>query len=258
MSNNPIADTGGVFDKVDILNDACSQLRISGLTVQPTPEDLELSLMRLEDLAAMWSSRNICANYNFEDEPDPNSLSNVPRWAKSAFATNLAVRLIPDFNKEVPQKLMDLARGDLNNLSGRCAMERINDVPYPTRQPRGFGNTLRYSRWARFYRNQGFAPNSCDTKYMVEDDINDFTEHFDSYLNDSETIASFSIIADPALDVQSSSNTDTDVTYRIKAGGTSNTAPLNNQQLTIIVTTSDGRVETRFIYFNITPKPRNN
>ena len=93
---------------------------------------------------------------------------------------------------------------------------------------------------------------------MVEDDINDFTEHFDSYLNDSETIASFSIIADPALDVQSSSNTDTDVTYRIKAGGTSNTAPLNNQQLTIIVTTSDGRVETRFIYFNITPKPRNN
>ncbi len=36
--------------KVDILNDAYSKIRISGLTVTPTPPDLELSLNRLESM----------------------------------------------------------------------------------------------------------------------------------------------------------------------------------------------------------------
>ena len=255
MTNPATNDTGGIFFKVDIINDAYSQMRINGLTLKPLPEELELALNRLEDMAAEWATKNVCANYNFEDEPDPNSRTNIKRGYKQAYATNLAVRLIPDFNKQVPQTLIGMARQSYSSLSGRCAMERINGVPYPDRQPRGSGNTLRYNRWNRFYRNQGIAPNSNSTQYITEGDINDYTEHFDAYLNDGETIASFEIVTDPAIELQTSSNTDTDALYRIKAGSTTSIGSLDNQQLTIIMTTSDGRVETRFVYFNITPLP---
>jgi hypothetical protein len=65
--------------KVDLISGAYSKLRISGLTVQPTPEDLELALTRLENtMAEIEGARNICLGYNFEDQPDPNSVSNIP------------------------------------------------------------------------------------------------------------------------------------------------------------------------------------
>jgi hypothetical protein len=256
QQNNPVRDTGGIFTKVDAIIDAYSQLTISGITVDPTPEDLELALDRLEGMASEWATRNICDYYNFEDEPDPNSLTNVKRGYKQAFATNLAVRLIPDFKKTVPDVLFKQATQSLSNLSGRSAMERINGVPYPTRQPRGSGNTLRYNRWNRFYRNQNVSPNSCATNRMVIGDINDYVEHYDAYLNDGEVIDSFSIILDPGLRLISSSNTDNEIEYRIEArtGDTNQ----GNQQLTIVMDTDSGRRETRYVFFNLIPRERYN
>ena len=67
--------------KVNIISDAYSKLRISGLTVLPTPEDLELALSRLESMMAELDVRGISIGYNFEDNPDPNSLTNIPRYS---------------------------------------------------------------------------------------------------------------------------------------------------------------------------------
>ena len=247
-----VKDTGGTALKVEIISDAYSQMRISGLTVQPTPEDLELALMRLENMVAEWETRNISTGYNFEENPDPNSFINVIRGYWQCLATNLAARLIPDFNKPVPPELHAQARQSLSNLSGRSAFNRVSGVPYPSRMARGSGNTLRYNRWNRFYRNQAQAPNSASTNQMIIGDIDDFIEHFDAYLDAGETISSFSIQTDPSLKLVSSSNTDDDVLYRIEAiSNTDGTSP-DIQQLTIIATTSTGRVETRFVFFSIT------
>ncbi|MEE9311617.1 MAG: hypothetical protein V3V10_04315, partial [Planctomycetota bacterium] len=59
--------------KGDTINSAYSRMRISGITAQPTPEDLEVALERMEGMAARWFKKNINTGYNFEDEPDPNS-----------------------------------------------------------------------------------------------------------------------------------------------------------------------------------------
>jgi hypothetical protein len=246
---------GGTFDKIDAIIDAYSQMRVSGLTRIPNPSDLELALDRLEGMAAEWATRNICSGYNFEDTPDPNSASNVSFAFKQAYATNLAIRLVVDFGKQVSPTLMAQASQSLSNLSGRSAMDRINMVPYPSRQPRGSGNTLRYNRWNRFYRNQAVAPNDCATIEMFIGDINDYTEHFDAYLNDGETIASVDFSADTGLTINSSSFTDNDVSYQITATGSNDTTP-QELQLTIIATTSSGRIETRVIIFAFTPRPR--
>lgn len=251
--NNPV---GGTFDKIDAIVDAYSQLRISGLTVEPTPEALETALDRLESMAAEWFERNICCGYQFEDEPDPNTPTGVRRGFKQAFATNLAVRLVPDFNKQVPATLFAQATQSLSNLSAVSAADRIKQVQYPSRMSRGSGNTLRYNRWARFYRLSGAAAANCKVNRMYIGDIGTFVEHFDAYLTDGETIASFSIVADTGVSITGSSNTDQDVNYTVEAtGGSDGSAVGESRQVTIVITTSSGRVTTRVIQFELTPRP---
>ncbi len=251
--NNPF---GGTFDKIDAINDAYSQLRISGLTVDPTPEDLEIALDRLEGMASEWAERNICSSYNFEDEPDPNSITNVKRAYKQAYSTNLAIRLMPDFGKQPSIVLMAQASQSLSNLSARSAFDRVQEVPYPTRMARGSGNTLRYNRWNRFYRNQGNALNSCKTIQMFIGDVNDYVEHFDAFLNDGEVISAVVTQPDDGLNIDSSSFTDNDFSYRIRVTGTSDGTQNDVRQLTLIMTTDAGRIETRVITFNISARPR--
>ena len=240
-------NTGGSALKIDLIKDAYSQLRISGLTVEPTPEDLELALNRLEQMAAEWQSRNICSGYNFEDEPDPNSDSLIDRAAWFAYSTNLGVRLLADFGKSAAPESAGIVRQaalSLSTLSGVSAMNRLNQVSYPDRQPVGSGN--RWSRWYRFYRS---VPTSQSITLMLEGDIADFTEHFDSWLNtqENEVIDSYTIMSSSGrLVIVSDDNTDIDVNYRLQAD-----SPSNQEQITIIVTTSAGRKQTRYRHFQI-------
>lgn len=248
-----VRDTGRQYLKVDVITDAYSRMRISGLTVQPTPEDLELALTRLEDMLAEWESRNIVLSYNFEDEPDPNSLTNIKAAYKSALATNLAILLIPDFNKQVPPVLYNQAASGLDNISGRVALERLNQVPYPRRMPVGSGNSLRWNRWNRFYRDNSYKPNVSQSETMFVGDINDYVESFDAYLNEAEIISSHSIQVDSGLRVVSDaiSSNQREIDYRLEATSANNEFNTNVSQVTIIVTTSSGRVETRRIFFSI-------
>lgn len=244
--------------KVDFVADAFSQMRISGLTIDPTPSDLELALMRLETMAAEWSRRNICAGYNFEDSPDPNTETLVDLAYWHAFATNLAIRLIPDFNKQVPQVLMQQASQSLSFISTQTALDRLNQVDAPVRMPLGSGNTFRYNRWWRYYRKANTAPNSCETKILVVGNIEDYTESFAAYLVDNEVIDTYDIVTDPKLEIVSESNTDEDVSFRIKAStGSSSDNDIGKQQLTISIKTDTGRVHTRFIFFDIKADPLN-
>lgn len=239
----------GVCLKVDLITDAYSQLRISGLTVDPTNEDLEVALMRLEDMAAEFDSRNISVGYNFELNPDPNSDANVPREFKYAFATNLAIRLIADFNKQVPQMLLSMATQALSNMSARAAAMRVRQTEYPRRQPRGSGSTLRYNRWQRFYRDPLRAPVGSDELNIGE--INDYKEDFSDYLIGDESIDSFTITADPGLTIVSSSNDTPVISYRLQGTSRAENRAQSLYQVTITVTTSTGRVSEQVIPFNV-------
>lgn len=250
-------DTGGKALKVEIIKGAYSQLRISGITRQPTPDDLEIALNRLESMVSEWDDiRNVNINYNFEDNPDPNSLLGVKRSFWQALETNLAVRLMPDFGKgKAPDvSLLAQANQSFSALSGSVALNKLAQIQYPSRMGVGSGNTLRSTRWSRFYSVTPDAPNISGTVIMIQGDVQDFIEHFDSYLKDGETIKSFDIIAEPALKIISSSKTDIDVNYRIKALAGNSISTQNNQQLTVVVTTSTDRVVSRVRFFNVQPK----
>jgi len=233
--------------KIDIINDCYSQLRISGLTVQPTPESLSTAIFRLENMMSELEIRNICLGYNFEDVPDGDTETGVKHGFNQMMATNLAVRLIPDFNKQVPITLMGQASQSLSVASAYSARNRLRGVPYPNRQPIGGANTLRYSWWRRFYSEAKPTKTDCNTKDMLTGDVNDFYEDFHTYL-EGDSIQSYTIESTSGLTVSNDVISGERINYRITAISLSESS---TQRVTIIITTNTGRIETRVINFNV-------
>lgn len=237
--------------KIDLISGAYSKLRISGLTVIPGPEDTELALMLLESMLDEYEARNICVGYKFEDEPDSNSPSGVDRKYWDAIKCNLAVRLIPDFGKgqQPDPVLITQGQAALSFLSSSTAL--VRQVQAPSRMPLGSGNRYYGQRWRNYNAPVSEAPLNCETIKMIIGDIDDFVEHFDSYLNAGEDVASYTIESDTGLTIVSDSLSTPDIIYRIKAEGSDGTKSDSFLQVKIVVTTTDTRVNTRIINFSL-------
>ena len=229
--------------KVDILNNAYSKIRISGLTVNPNPSDLELSLNRLEDMMHELSeARGISLGFNFEDDPDPNSNTNIPRYASDGISTLLATRLIPDFNKVVPMQLMQMAAASMSGISGKVARDRLNQINYPYRMPIGSGNRF-WPRWSRFYYPTPIPP--LNSIQMTVGDTNSYIYSFEQYLNEGETISSFTANASAGITLNSSAIVGNTINYSITA------VTALWQTLTLTITTSDSRVNVQVINIEV-------
>lgn len=240
--------------KVDSINAAYNKLRISGQTVDPTPEDLELALSELENMMAEIASRGMVVGYNFEEQPDPNSDLNVQQEFWNMIATNLAIRLIPNFNKEVSPALYAQASQSMSQASAICSRNRLQQVAYPARQPVGNGNR-RFARWQRFYNNLNrLPPNKADTMYIMQGETNDFEESFAAYLRTDEYIDTFEVTCDTGLVVISSALLDGVITYRLNAPIDVSTTVW--QQVKIKITTTEGRIEIRVLNVQVNPNIR--
>ena len=229
--------------KIDLINSSYSQLRISGITVDPTPENVQLALDRLEEMAAEYEERGMCGGYNFTDEPDPNDESGIPLQFRQAYSAPLALRLV-DFGKTIPPELMAQASQASSNLSARTF--QLRPTQHPRTMPLGSGNTRRTLQWRRYYPAIKRSPIDCDTIHMRVDDVDDFTESWLEYLNDGETIDSYTTEITTGITMSNEVQTDSDISYRIKA----DTAGVNAVEFTVL--TSDGRVDVRTVHFNIT------
>jgi hypothetical protein len=190
-----------------------------------------------------------------EDDPDINSPSGLDKKFWYPFKCVLAVRLLSDFGKGMTPDplLIKNASAGLSFLYAATANPR--ETQHPGRQAIGAGNSLRYHRYRRFYPPTEQAPNVCATNRMIVGDIDDFIEHFDSYLIDPELISSYTIEADTGLTIVSDSNEDPDINYQIEAVGNDGISSDALLQVKIIVTTDTGRVTTRVINFALTTSP---
>ena len=229
--------------KSDIINGAYAQMRISGITVDPGPDELTVALRRLEGMANELHARNVYTGYYFEEEPDLTSPCGLDRKYWYSFECVLAMRLLSDFGKgmQPDPMLAKNANAQMSFLYASTANPR--QIQYPSRQSMGSGN---FRRFRNFYTPISEAPNTSETNRMIIGDINDFVEHFNSYLISPEVIDSYTIESDTGLTIVSDSLTSPDVFYRIEAvGGTA-------QRVKIVATTDDDRIITRIIYFELT------
>lgn len=231
-----------MYLKADCINNAYQELRISGLTVQPSASENETALRKLEGMAHEYSKKNICVGYNFEDEPDLNSTAGIPIEYQQAFELCVAYQLLSIFGKGASPDPLLLQRqsGAFSYLSASTAVIPITRASI--RMPVGSGNERIGNR---YNIPIAMAPIGCETKTMTIGAVDDFQESFNAYLIDFEEIATYSIESTTGLTIVSDSSTITDIDYRIQA------TAAGFQQVKITMTTDNDRIEIRVINFSV-------
>ena len=228
--------------KIELIDRAYSKLRISGITVNPNPTDINIALDEMECMLAEWELVNVGLGYNFEDQPDPNTESGIVRGYENGVQTNLAVRLAPEFGKSAGEVMIQASQS-YSKLSS--AVAKVKQTPYPNRQPVGGANTLRTNRWRRFYDIDITAPNSPTTEIMAQGDVTDSSVNYSSSLEKNDFIVSATLIPSNGLTIETQSFTDSTVDFRVKAdiAGT--------QFVKIEVVTNDGLESNECLYYSV-------
>lgn len=242
--------------KIDVINAAYQELRISGLTAAPSPANIQMALNRLEwMMAELFQQWNLNIGYNFEATPATTSQTNVPLPYMNMMVTNLACRLIAAFNKEVPANLQLQAQQSLSNSIGMVAQDNMRMIQPPRRMPLGNGNTFRGigTFWNRFSLPTVNAPVSSSTNNIYQGETLDYFEDFSAFLG-TATISSFTIVADPLLTIDSSAISGRRIIYTITAP-TSVSGEGRFQQVQIEMTDSTGRAVIRNIDFEVLTPP---
>lgn len=237
--------------KNDVILEAYQEIRVSGLTINPRPSDSALALSRLEMMMSeFFEAKNFNFGYNFEQAPDLNSETGVRLSLKPFMVYNLAMRLIPAFNKNVPQTLISLVNASTNSASTISAVKNIRPVAPPSRMPVGSGNRFRNLYQSRFNVTPDQAPISSSTNNLYVGETQDYKEDFTAWL-EGNTIASVNIEVDPRLTLDSSSFADGFVNYTVTAtDGNSNL-----QYIKMTVTDSASRVKIKLINFEVIALP---
>lgn len=139
--------------KSDLVRSALKRLAVTGFDYEIDPEELKSGVITLEQMMAAWDARGIKAGYQFADNPetaDINADAGVPDIAFMAITCSLAMELADTYGKVISQNLAMSAASGMNSLL--AAIQHQPQMQYPSRMPRGSGNTLRNWRWRRFYR----------------------------------------------------------------------------------------------------------
>lgn len=240
--------------KVDIINAAYEEMRISGLTVSPDASDLQVALERLEDMMAeFFGETNLNIGYNFEVTPQLNSYTNVPRTYRNMMITNLAMRLLSAFGKQIPETLSAQASQSLSGAIGSVAAMNMREVAPSRRMPVGNGKTFRNVFFNRFQVPSTLPPNEPPTNKIFQGEIFTYREDFSAWLG-GNTISSFTIVSDPLLTVTTSANASPLIAYTVSAPA-NQTSEGPWQQVKITVTDSAGRVDIRIVNFEVLTPP---
>lgn len=240
----------GIATKLDILDSALSKMSISGITAPPQASDFQTLLQRLEGLMyELEESRNICCQYNFTEQPDTADSHGMDFGLFEPIANILALRTLQDYGLTPNPALLASAAAGVTSLSNQTFT--LRETQYPRRQGRGAGNTLRYNRWQRFYRQPERPPLDCNTYCLQTEEINDFSESWIDYLKAGESIASHQISLTGGLTLISNSQDDNTILYRLR--GENPSADNGSDQVRLRITTSTGRVNERLISFEVLP-----
>lgn len=113
-------------------------MRISGLTVSPTPEDTEIALVSLERMILSYENNGLFLSYNKSESypsPDPDEESGLSDKSIQAVALLLFKNVAPAFGKAFPPELREEVDTAYRGLFETIPPIRIQN----RRQPAGAG-----------------------------------------------------------------------------------------------------------------------
>lgn len=236
-----------MITKNDIVIAAYEELRISGLTAKPGPRDITSAVLTLDDMVTAWESDTICLNYNqalVYGVADPAQDTGVTTRDAYALKLNLAKALCARFGKQCPSYIITKAKETYDNLFSVVVIPKENRPYLPMGSGESYGY-CGYRDYNRYYPKIDQAPQNCDTLNLKVGEINFFPLDFNYYLQDLETIASYTIDDGEGVEILSDSEEGGIITVEAE-GLVSGYAPV-----LITLTTSNGRVNPETINFNI-------
>ena len=112
--------------KGELVAAAFRKAQISGITSQPTGDELAGAMETLEDMMRELDSKNACVNYEYEDEPCLGTESGLESKWYHAVQSRLAVLLCSDYGIEPSQTLMAQSRQAWSSMIGKLTLPRQN------------------------------------------------------------------------------------------------------------------------------------
>tara|TARA_R110000764_G_scaffold132941_5_gene220870 strand:- start:5837 stop:6556 length:720 start_codon:yes stop_codon:yes gene_type:complete len=234
--------------KIDIVLAAYSELRISGLTSSPLPEEIELAVRRLDNMMLGWRNKNLCVSYNRSasySDIDPNQDSGLNDTDMFAVVANLAKNLCSSFGKACPQQTLADAKEGYDNLFSVVVPARESNPYLPLGTGRAFGNTFAYKY--KFQDNDKNAPDNCDTYSLIVGQTDYFSVDFNGYLLEGNTIESFVVEDGQGVSVPASNEVDGVINFEA-IGVYTGFAPIK----ITVTSTPSGRVLPETVNFNVT------
>jgi hypothetical protein len=224
-----------VKTKIELVNGAFAELRISGLTSAVDPEDIELGLSALEEV---MHDVNLPLPFNYEDFPDPNTETGLPEFATVAVKLKLAERLAPSYNKSTAIPGLPAAWSRL--------ITRISQPQYlqpSALMPLGRGNRP-------YFSSNNYMPTPVNlpagTIALNVGDAGMFLVEFGDYLQQGEVISSVTDTAEAGITVLSDAIAGTTYNIEVQAGSSTGLT-----RIKLAMVGDLGSKRTRYMYFNI-------
>ena len=234
--------------KIDIVLAAYEELRISGLTSEPNPREIESAVRRLDNMMLGWKNKNLCPSYirsTSYSDIDPNQDSGINDVDMFAIVANLAKNLCAMFGKVCHMQTMIDAKEGYDNLFSVAIPTRESDPYMPLGSGQSYGGNYGYR--PKFQSGDKNAPDNCDTFDLKVGQIDFFSVDFNRYLLDGNTIGSFTVESGQGVQILNSAESDGVIT--IEAQGI--VAGFATIKITVTSTPSD-RVDPVTINFNVT------
>lgn len=128
------------YTRRDFVDGALTEIGYANYAFDVGAEQLEAVKRRLDSMMAEWNARGLRLGYPLPSSPAESDLADetgVPDSAYEAIITNLAVRIAPQFGKQVMAETKRAAKGAYNTLLSLAAMPEEMQLP---RMPSGAGN----------------------------------------------------------------------------------------------------------------------
>jgi len=185
--------------KGDLVNGAYSIIRISGLTINPQPEQVTAGIQEADDLAGELLGMGVNVNWQYPAEygdSDTADTSGLTKEMAGPFKSILALRLLDLFGKPATPTLATRADKGMRTLEQITVS--VPDAELPSTIPFGSGNEWDY-RSRRFYPE---AAVNNDAQYVFRDDVLNYTEDFGPWLIDEELASVEWEVSNSGIDIQ--------------------------------------------------------
>lgn len=129
------------WTKRQLVNQAFDIIGMSSYAYDLQPEQLQSAMRQLDAMMATWYNRGVQLGYPIPTSPEDADLdteSNVPDRANEAIYTNLAIRIAPNYGKQVMRELKQAAFYAYQGVLSIASLP--NEMQYPETLPKGSGN----------------------------------------------------------------------------------------------------------------------